>query len=73
MARLGYFLAPALLLSLVPPAGAQDPSARYEKVHKIGIGGDGGWDFLEVDGANRRLYITRGTRVVVVDLDSEKV
>jgi DNA-binding beta-propeller fold protein YncE len=62
-----------LLLALVPPAGAQDPSARYEKVRKISIGGEGGWDFLEVDAANRRLYVTRGTRVVVVDLDSEKV
>ena len=55
------------------PWPAQDPAARYDTVHKIAIGGEGGWDFLEVDAANRRLYVTRGTRVVVVDIDSEKV
>jgi DNA-binding beta-propeller fold protein YncE len=74
MVRLSLVLSPALLLLvLVPPVGAQDPAARYERVRKIAIGGEGGWDFLEVDAANRRLYVTRGTRVVVVDLDSEKV
>jgi DNA-binding beta-propeller fold protein YncE len=73
MARITLALSAVLLLILVSTAGAQDPSARYEKVHTIAIGGDGGWDFLEVDPANRRLYVTRGTRVVVVDLDSEKV
>ena len=73
MYRATFVLGAAMLWALVPPGRAQDPTDRYDKVHKIGIGGDGGWDFVEVDGANRRLYITRGTRVVVVDLDSEKV
>jgi DNA-binding beta-propeller fold protein YncE len=75
MARITLVLSALLflVLALVSRAGAQDPSARYEKVHTIAIGGDGGWDFLEVDPANQRLYVTRGTRVVVVDLASEKV
>ena len=73
MKRLTFALAPVIFLVLAFPVGAQDPTSRYEKVHKIEIGGDGGWDFLEVDAANRRLYVTRGTRVVVVDIDSEKV
>jgi len=74
MARLGLALISALLL-LAPasPAAAQDLSARYDKVRKIEIGGEGGWDFLEVDAVNRKLYVTRSTRVVVVDLESEKV
>ena len=71
--RIPLVMGTALLLALLPRASAQDPSARYDTVHKIAIGGDGGWDFLEVDAANRRLYVTRGTRVVVVDIDSEKV
>jgi DNA-binding beta-propeller fold protein YncE len=65
--------APVLLLAQVGTTTAQDAAARYEKVHKIAIGGEGGWDFLEVDAANRRLYVTRGTRVIVVDIDTEKV
>ena len=73
MRFLTFALAPVLLLIMPLPVGAQDPTSRYEKVHKIEIGGEGGWDFLEVDAANRRLYVTRGTRVVVVDLDTEKV
>jgi DNA-binding beta-propeller fold protein YncE len=73
MSRLALFLAPVALLALVVPARAQDPAAFYQKGHKITIGGEGGWDFLEVDAANRRLYVTRGTHVVVVDLESEQV
>jgi hypothetical protein len=73
MARLTSAVLAALLFVPSPRARAEDPAARYDKVRKIAIGGEGGWDFLEVDGANRKLYVTRGTRVVVVDLDSEKV
>ena len=73
MYRATFVLSTALLWALVPSGQAQDPTDRYDKVHKIAIGGEGGWDFLEVDAANRRLYVTRGTRVVVVDLDTEKV
>jgi DNA-binding beta-propeller fold protein YncE len=73
MARLSLALFAALMFVPTPKAGAQDPAARYEQVRAIKIGGEGGWDFLEVDAANRMLYVTRGNRVVVVDLDTEKV
>jgi DNA-binding beta-propeller fold protein YncE len=71
--RAVFALGTALFCTLVPHVRAQDPAARYDTVHKIAVGGEGGWDFLEVDAANRRLYVTRGTHVVVVDIDSEKV
>ena len=73
MARFAFVVTPALLLAIIPPVRAQDVTARYDAVHKIAVGGEGGWDFLEVDAANRRLYVTRGNRVVVVDIDSEKI
>ena len=72
MERFTLVVLGALSLTLVPHVRAQDPTARYDAVHKIVLGGEGGWDFIEVDSANRRLYVTRGTHVVVVDLDSEK-
>jgi DNA-binding beta-propeller fold protein YncE len=37
------------------------------------LGGDGGWDYLTPDTAAHRLYITRGTHVQVVSLDSLKL
>jgi YVTN family beta-propeller protein len=50
---------------------AQTPTAPPAKVHKIAIGGEGGWDYLTADAAARRLYVSRGNRVVVIDLDKE--
>ena len=32
----------------------------------------GGWDYLTADAAARHLYISRGTHVIVLDLDSGK-
>ena len=37
------------------------------------LGGDGGWDYLTPDTAAHRMYITRGTHVQVVSLDSLKL
>jgi DNA-binding beta-propeller fold protein YncE len=73
MARRVFLLMFALVLALVTSAGARDPLSGYEKVRKLAIGGEGGWDFLEVDPATRGLFVTRGTHVVVLDLESEKV
>jgi DNA-binding beta-propeller fold protein YncE len=61
------FLAPALVST---PLHAQGP---YKVLDKWTLGGDGGWDYLTVDGAAHRLYITRGTRVDVVDTASGKI
>src|SRR5229473_3891790 len=41
--------------------------AKYEVKQKYVIGGDGGWDYLTYDPAGKRLFISRGTRVQVVD------
>ena len=45
----------------------------YKVVNKIQLGGEGGWDYLTVDSAARRLYISRGTHVMVVDIDTDKL
>jgi hypothetical protein len=60
-----------------PPAAkaapATGPGASYHLIKSFPVGGDGGWDYLTFDGATRRLYISRGTRVMVVDPDAGKV
>ena len=45
-------------------------SGGYKVVQTLRVGGDGGWDYLTVDPAARRLYVTRGTRVMVFDADT---
>lgn len=45
---------------------------HYHVVRHIKLGGDGGWDYVTVDPDAKRLYITRGTRVMVVDLKDGK-
>jgi DNA-binding beta-propeller fold protein YncE len=56
------------LLALPKPAAAD-----YHVVRTLSIGGDGGWDYIKADGDDHRLYITRGTHMMVVDTDSGKV
>ena len=65
----GFFLKKAsiiLLLCLATAAFAGD----YQLVRKIPIPGTGGWDYLTVDEAGRRLYVSHGTQVEVLDVDS---
>jgi YVTN family beta-propeller protein len=60
----------ALLLVLAfvvlsPPARAAD----YALKQKFAIAGDGGWDYLTYQAASNRLFISRGTRVQVIEPD----
>jgi DNA-binding beta-propeller fold protein YncE len=45
----------------------------YRLLQTIPIAGDEGWDHPTVDSAARRLYVTHGTHVVVIDVDSGKL
>jgi DNA-binding beta-propeller fold protein YncE len=60
-----------LMLSLV--ATVAFSAEGYKVLNKIKIGGDGRWDYATMDSANRRLYVSHGTSVEVVDPDSGKV
>ncbi len=45
----------------------------YHLVKNVKLGGTGGWDYLEVDPATHRLFISRGTHVIVVDPEQGKI
>src|SRR5438477_12476619 len=45
----------------------------YKFLDEILIGGEGGWDYVTVDTAARRLYLSHATKVVVVDLTKNAV
>jgi DNA-binding beta-propeller fold protein YncE len=40
---------------------------QYQVKQKYVLGGEGGWDYLTFDAAGKRLFISRGTHVMVVD------
>src|SRR4051794_10923277 len=48
-------------------------AAPYKSVAQIHIGGEGGWDILTIDDAARRLYLSHQNKVVVMDIDANKV
>jgi DNA-binding beta-propeller fold protein YncE len=54
-------------------ASANAADVGYHVINKLQLGGEGGWDYLTVDSAARRLYISRGTHVMVLDLDTDKL
>ena len=63
----------SLVCLVVLGTGEKSLLSAEPKVHKITVGGDGGWDYLTVDSSARRLYVSRGNRVVVIDLEKEAV
>src|SRR4029450_7200445 len=66
----------AVLAVSMPVQGRADTRPAppsYRKLTEIPIGGEGGWDYLSVDPASRRLYVSHSTRIVVVDIDRNAV
>jgi DNA-binding beta-propeller fold protein YncE len=63
---------PASLTLLVAAVALAAAGPGYKVVNTYKVGGDGGWDYLTADSAARRLYISRATHVIVLDLDSGK-
>jgi YVTN family beta-propeller protein len=59
-----------VVLFCLAAASASPSGAGYSVVKKISIPGDGSWDYLTVDEAARRLYVSHGTQVEVLDVDS---
>jgi DNA-binding beta-propeller fold protein YncE len=61
-------------LVLAAPLRAAEPAAGGHRLASpFAVGGEGGWDYVAADAAARRLYVSRGTHVMVVDMDSGKV
>ena len=59
---------------LTATANAADaPAGSYHLLKEIAVGGEGNWDYLSVDPAGRRLYVSHGSKVVVIDVLSPAV
>ena len=64
-----------LLASLVAGSAVCAPAADsgLQVQQRWKVGGAGGWDYLTLDAAGKRLFVSRATRVDVISTDSGKV
>jgi YVTN family beta-propeller protein len=58
------------LLGVASPGFAQ---TKFKMADRVVLGGEGGWDYLTYDQDGHRLFITRGSHVMVVDTNTLKV
>jgi len=65
---LALILAAASMAAI--PATAQK---SYKLADRVKLGGEGGWDYLVFDSTANRLFITRGSHVMVVDAKTLQV
>ena len=63
-------LAVALLIAGIAPFKLNAQTYVADKT--IALPGDGGYDYLAIDKINRNLYVSHGTAVNVINLDTEK-
>ncbi len=70
MASMGPLI---LAASLIAVASAPQKTPSYSVIRTIPIGGEGGWDYLSMDSRSHRLFISRGTHMMVLNVDSGKI
>ncbi len=62
-----------LFVLTVAPAYTAPQGSGYKVVRRMPVGGDGGWDYLRVDPDAHRIYLSRGTHMMIVDETTGKV
>ena len=62
----------ALLIAVTFNALDLRAQSGFHLIKKTIIGGEGGWDYLMVDSQNRRLYVSHGTQVEVLNADTHE-
>ena len=55
------------IAALIAATSFSAASAQQYKVEKFNIGGDGAFDYLTAEPRSGRVFISRGTHVMVVD------
>jgi len=60
-------------LSLASFAFAADTVPQYQLTHSYLLGGEEGWDYLNFDAVGHRLFVSRGSKIQVVDPDTDKL
>lgn len=59
----------SLFLAFALPAVAQS----WQVLRTFHVGGEGGWDYVTIDAPNHRLFVTRTTHTLAIDVDTGKI
>ena len=70
MKKLLVLLTTAAVLVAIPAAAQRAYAGKV--TDRVKLGGEGGWDYLTYDDAGHRVFITRGTHVILVDAKTLK-
>lgn len=70
--RSALWIAAAVASTLTLAAAAAIAAQPYKVIKTAAVGGSGGFDYVFADSDGRKLYVPRGNRVDVYDLDSLK-
>jgi len=69
-----FLVTTGLVLALDSAEHSPTPApGDYRLLKEIPVGGEGGWDYLSVDQPSHRLFVSHGTRAVVIDLKNDAV
>ena len=61
------------LVTVVALASPRDGAAQSFKAEKFNIGGEGGTDYIVAEAGTGRVFVSRGTHVMVIDGPTGKV
>ncbi len=67
--RIGLLFLWTMALLSFAVAQAQNPGG-YHLLKKHVLGGEGGWDYMALDGQTRLLYVTHGNAVEILNIDT---
>jgi YVTN family beta-propeller protein len=62
-----------VLATLMGPRVSAAPETGYHIIKKVSLPGTGGWDYVFVDAAERRVYVSHATQVEVLNADTFEV
>jgi DNA-binding beta-propeller fold protein YncE len=63
----------AICLIVMPKYSSSQAPGNFELYKKISIPGNGGYDYMTIDTTNKRLYVSHGTNVTVIDLKTDQI
>jgi DNA-binding beta-propeller fold protein YncE len=70
---LGAILVLTLVIVPTHPASGAPKDSSYHLLKKLTLGGEGGWDYFDVEPGTGHVFIPRGSHILVVDSEGKQV